>query len=152
MITLLTLADMVSVPPPPRVTLPSITSFVVLPSEFIEIVPALARLLPEPEMVRTVALFIVRASPLLIVRLFAEPLTFKVTVDATGLPLSIKTALLAVGIPVDHSAALFQFPTPPSQISLVMVVWTTLGAGVCEPAEDGNGSIRLGSNHSAGCT
>src|ERR1700724_647648 len=125
---LLALFDIVTVPPPPRVTFPSSTNSVLEPAEPSVIVPALLMLLPKT--FRTMPLLIVRPSAAwLNVRLPTWALPRSSCTAALAVPMVTSTVLL-LGTPALQLPALLQWmPSPlPVQLSDVLGGFTALAA------------------------
>ena len=120
---LLVLFDMLSVPPPVRVTPapPALTTIneVCVPVLLMFKWPPLV-MVPPPvaPMDRLTPLFKLRLSSESTVRLVAKPFMSRATGEAPAFPWSMKTLLLAAGTPALHWLGSLQFPAPPSQMSL----------------------------------
>src|SRR5260370_13609482 len=121
-ILLLALFDMLSVPPPVRVTPapPALTTIneVCVPVLLMFKWPPLVMVPPPVAPIdRLTPLSKLRLSLESTVRLVAKPLMSRTTGEAPALPCSMNTLLLAVGPPALHLLGLLQFPVPPSQSS-----------------------------------
>src|ERR1700691_5170869 len=112
--------DMVTVPPPERLTAPEIDRNVLLAAALIWICPALEIF---PATTRLWLLPIVRLSPLSIVSVPTVAAISRVTTESAALPSKMKALVLVLcgAPPVLHSAAFLQFPVPPSQFVVVPV-------------------------------
>src|SRR5208282_3429511 len=123
------LSAIVSVPPPDKVTGPSIRKNVLSAAASIEICPEFEML---PAATSVWLSLMIRLSPLSIVSVPTVTEISSVTCEFTGLPSSMHTFVLELlgTTPVLQLAASLQFPVPPSQIVAFPVQFVPPG-GCC---------------------